>query len=67
MTEPRPRSFCWVSRSGIPFPQLIYDDPRVGCEGLAIIAGTEIKLEPDDQRTFDQLVADHPAPKVETI
>jgi hypothetical protein len=58
----RPRTFCWVSRNGVPFPQTIFDDPRVGCEHTVPMPGTEIKLEPDDTRTLDRLAADYPAP-----
>lgn len=61
----RPRTFLWISRNGVPFPQIVFDDPRVGCEGLTPIAG--IKLDPDDNRTLDQLAADHPAPATAEI
>lgn len=60
MVDARPRTFCWVSRNGVPFPQIIFDDPRVGCAGLTIIV--EHKLEPDDRRTLDDLAAALPAP-----
>jgi len=63
----RPRTFCWISRNGVPFPQIIFDDPRVGCENTAPIPGTEIKLAPDDTRPLDQLATDYPAPKTETV
>lgn len=56
----RPRTFCWVSRNGVPFPQIVFDDPRVGCAGSAPIA--EHKLDPSDARTLDQLAKTYPAP-----
>ena len=64
MTE-RPRSFCWVQYPRGPCPQIIYDDPRVGCEGLTILA--ETRLEPGDTRSLDQLAAAYPAPKMEEV
>lgn len=63
----RPRTFLWISRNGIPFPQIIFEDPRVGCEGLTPIAGTEIKLDPSDTRTLTQLAAVYRALKMETV
>ena len=58
----RPRSFVWVERNGLRFPQIIFNDPRVGCERLPIVKGTERKLEPSDTRSLNQLAADYPAP-----
>lgn len=62
MTDSRPRTFLWANRNGVPFPQIVFE-PRVGCAELPVIKGTEIKLDPDDTRTLDQLAADYPAPK----
>jgi hypothetical protein len=60
----RPRSFLWVSRNGVPFPQIVYDDPRVGCEGLAIVPGTERKLDPSEHYVgLDTLATKYPAPE----
>lgn len=63
MTD-RPRTFLWVNRNGVPFPQIVLDDPRVGCADLPVIPGASIKLEPDDTRSLDQLAAAYPAPVV---
>jgi hypothetical protein len=61
MTEPRPRSFVWLQSNGHFFPQVWYDGPRVGCEGMTPVA--ERKLEPDEYAlTLDQLVTKYPAP-----
>lgn len=61
MSSDRPRSFAWVSGNGRPSPQLIYNDPRIGCEGLMIIV--ERRLSDDECRlTLDQLAAKYPAP-----
>jgi hypothetical protein len=46
-------------------PLIVYE-PRVGCAGLIPIPNTELKLDPDDTRTLDQLAADYPAPVVTT-
>ena len=62
----RPRTFCWVSRNGVSFPQIIFE-PRVGCEGLTVMPGTEIKLDPSDTRSLDKLAKNYPAPISETI
>lgn len=64
---PRPRTFLWHSVLGIPFPMIVFDDPRVGCADLVPMRGTEIKLDPDDKRTLTHLAADHPAPILETV
>lgn len=56
----RPRTFCWVTGVAGPAPQLLYDDPRVGCDGLYILASH--KLEPTDTRSLTQLARDYPAP-----
>jgi hypothetical protein len=58
----RPRTFVWVSRNGVPFPQIWFDDPRVGCAAEAPMPGTDRKLDPSDNRSLEQLAADHPAP-----
>ncbi|CAN7381922.1 hypothetical protein LJR220_003398 [Bradyrhizobium sp. LjRoot220] len=60
----RPRTFLWITRNGIPFPQIVFDDPRVGCDGMTPIPGTEIKLDPSDTRGLGNLAFDYPAPKV---
>lgn len=65
MTDLRPRTFLWHSVLGKPMPMIIYE-PRVGCADLIAIPNTELKLDPDDARTLDQLAADYPAPK-ETV
>ncbi|QOZ25335.1 hypothetical protein [Bradyrhizobium sp. CCBAU 51753] len=65
MTDFRPRTFCWIGGVRGPAPQILFDDPRVGCEGLQILAS--IRLEPTDTRSLDQLARDCPAPSVETI
>ena len=62
----RHRTFLWVRRNGMPFPQIVFE-PRVGCADLPVIKGTEIKLEPDDKRPLDWLAAVYPAPKLETV
>ena len=62
----RPRTFCWVSRNGAAFPQILFDDPRVGCAELPIISKTERQIHPDDGRPLDVLAADYPAPATET-
>ncbi|MCC8967895.1 hypothetical protein H8A95_37700 [Bradyrhizobium sp. Pear76] len=61
MTDTRPRTFCWVWGLNGPAPQVLFDDPRVGCEGLTILAST--KLEPTDTRSLTQLARDYPAPQ----
>ncbi|MCC8949312.1 hypothetical protein H8A97_30475 [Bradyrhizobium sp. Arg62] len=61
MTGNRPRTFCWVTGVAGPAPQVVYDDPRVGCEGLQILAST--RLEPTDTRSLTQLACDYPAPQ----
>lgn len=60
----RPRTFVWVTLNGVLFPQIIFDDPRVGCEGLPIVKGTERKLDPTDTRPLDWLAAVYPAPAI---
>lgn len=61
MNDGRTRSFAWVSDNGRPSPQLIYDDPRVGCEGLMIIV--QRRLTDDEHHlTLEQLTAKYPAP-----
>lgn len=60
MTEPRPRTFAWVWGTRGPAPYIIFDDPRVGCEHLNILASR--KLDPTDTRSLDQLAHDYPAP-----
>lgn len=60
----RPRTFLWVSRNGIPFPQIVFEDPRVGCEGLTPIPGSERSLDPADARSLDDLASAYPAPMV---
>jgi hypothetical protein len=57
MTEHRPRTFCWVEGLRGPTPQIIFEDPRVGCEGLKILSSH--KLHPADTRSLDQLAIDH--------
>lgn len=57
----RPRTFLWITRNGVPFPHIVFDDPRVGCEGMTLIKGTERKLHPDDGRPLSQLALDYPA------
>jgi len=60
----RPRTFCYVSRNGVPFPQILFE-PRVGCEGLPIVASTERKLEPAEyQMGLDTLAKKYPAPEM---
>lgn len=55
----RPRSFAWVeNRTGDPTPQIVYDDPRVGCEEPKILKAH--KLEPGDTRTIAQLAEAFP-------
>lgn len=59
----RPRTFCWVSRNGVPFPQVIFDDPRVGCENLRALA--ERRLQPSEfELSLDQLAAKYPPPSL---
>ena len=60
----RPRTFCWVWGLRGPAPQILFDDPRVGTDGVTILPGTEIKLDPRDGRSLDQLAAECPAPAV---
>jgi hypothetical protein len=60
----RPRTFCWVSRNGVPFPQILFE-PRVGCQDLPIVASTERKLQPAEYAlTLTQLVERYPAPEM---
>lgn len=62
MTAQRPRSFAWVWGLRGPEPQILFDDPRVGCrEGIVILAQT--KLNPNDTRGLDELAAAYPAPE----
>lgn len=56
----RAKSFCWVAGLNGPAPQIVFDDPRVGCEDLRILA--EIKLDPEDMRSLTQLATAYPAP-----
>ena len=60
MTDRRPRTFCWVVGLRGPEPQILFDDPRVGCEGVQVLA--ERKLDPADARSLNQLAADYPVP-----
>jgi hypothetical protein len=63
----RPRTFCYVSRNGIPFPQIIYGDrkDRVGCEGLPIVATTERKLEAAEYHLgLNDLALKYPCPEM---
>ena len=60
----RPPTFCWVWGARHPFPQIIFDDPRVGCESLRIIAGSERKLSQADGRSLEELAAEYPPPEV---
>lgn len=61
MTEPRPRSFVWLKFNGQLFPQVWFEKPRVGCEGMTPVA--EHKLEPSEYAlTLDELVENYPAP-----
>lgn len=59
----RPRSFLWVETSCGPAPQIVFNDPRVGCDDLTIIS--EKKLEPGDTRSLDDLIKTFPAPSTE--
>lgn len=60
----RPRTFCYVSRNGVPFPQIIFE-PRVGCHGLPIMASTERKLEPAEYHMLlGDLAKKYPAPEM---
>lgn len=59
----RPRSFCWMPGLRGPAPQIVFDDPRVG--GIKPLA--EIKIEPGDTRSLDQLARDYPVPKTEMV
>jgi len=60
----RPRTFCWVSRNGVPFPQIIFE-PRVGCQDLPIVASTERKLEPAEYPLgLNALALKYPAPEM---
>jgi len=60
MTEHRPHTFAWVQGPKGPMPYIIFNNPRVGCGDLTILA--EHPLEIDDTRTIDELVAAYPAP-----
>lgn len=55
------RSFAWVASITGPTPQIIFEDPRVGCEGLTILA--ENPIEPDAPSSLAQLAARFPAPQ----
>jgi len=59
MSDGRPRTLCWGARG--PQPQIVFDDPRIGCEGLTILS--QQKLDPADRGSFDQLAAAYPAPE----
>lgn len=63
----RPRTFCWIAGLRGPEPQLLFDDPRVGCERLPVIPGSAVKLDPADGRSLDALMRAYPAPAVEKI
>lgn len=57
----RPRSFIWQRNSfGPPTPAIVFDDPRAG--SLDVKARAEIKLEPNDARSLDELARDYPIP-----
>ena len=60
----RPRTFCWVWGARHPFPQIIFEDPRIGCASLKILPGSERKLSLDDGRSLDELAAEYPPPEV---
>jgi hypothetical protein len=60
----RPRTFVWVLYPRGPSPQIVFDDPRVGCADLTILG--EWKIDPADTRTLEQLAAACPPPS-ETI
>lgn len=56
----RPRSFIWQRNPfGPPTPQIVFDEPRVGPQDKPV---AEVKLEPDDTRSLEQLVRDYPIP-----
>lgn len=60
----RPRTFCYVSRNGVPFPQIIFE-PRVGCEGLPIVATTERKLDAAEYHLgLNDLALKYPCPEM---
>lgn len=63
----RPHTFCWVWGAREPWPQVIFDDSRVGCDGLKIIPGSERKLSADDGRSLDELSAAYPAPEINDV
>lgn len=46
---------------------MIFDDSRVGCDGLKIIPGSERKLSADDGRSLDELSAAYPAPEINDV
>jgi len=61
-TDAMPRSFVWLSRNGNLFPQIVFEEPRVGCEGMRLVA--ERKLSADEYAlTLDQLIKKYPAPE----
>lgn len=65
MIAARPRSFCWVAGVAGPEPQVVFEDPRVGCASITFLAST--KLESTDTRSLTQLARDYPAPSQETV
>lgn len=66
MTEPRPRSFVWLTFNGNFFPQIWFDEPAVGCADLTPVV--KRLLDPSEYAlTLDQLIKKYPAPIREPI
>jgi hypothetical protein len=58
--DARPRSFAWIKYHGQYFPQIVFDNPRVGPPMTPVF---EVLLQPEEYAlTLDQLVQKYPAP-----
>lgn len=59
----RPRTFVWMYRNGAMFPQIWFDDPRVGCADHTPAA--DRPLEPSEyDLSLDELARKYPPPAV---
>lgn len=59
----RPRTFVWMYRNGVMYPQIWFDDPRVGCADHTPVADRQLK--PDEfVLSLDDLARKYPAPPI---